>query len=369
MRLEDFNRTLFQPGQRVCCAVSGGADSTAMLLAFLEANREKESLGVVLSAVHVHHGLRGAEADADEAFVRGLCEAHAIPLAVVHVDTSARQEEQGEGLEEAARELRYAAFRDTIASGRADAVATAHTLDDQAETVMMKLLRGAWTDGLGGISPVLFWGESAMELPARGASPARVPVLRPMLQVRRAEVERYLRERKQAWREDSSNADTRLTRNRIRHELMPMLRSFNPGIEVTLSRTAEVARDESTYWQAEVGRLLPGMLLPGKPVRGGGRAVSTGVGERSVALELERLKAQPAALRRRLVRAAAVGLGCRPSAEETTKLLALAGLLAIPGLSARNGARLELSGGLRAERSLRELRLSRVPSGDIPKKM
>ncbi len=190
-----------------------------------------------------------------------------------------------------------------------------------------------------------------------------------MLKVGRGEIERFLRERKQDWREDSSNQDTSLTRNRVRHELMPILRSFNPGIGATLSRTAEIARDDHTYWQAEVDRLLPALALPGKPVRGGGRAVGTGGGERAIALELERLKRQPPALRGRLVRAAAMSLGCRPTAEETAKLLGLAGLLEVPGLSARNGARLELSGGLRAERSLRELRLSRVAPGSIPKKM
>ena len=150
-----IDRSLFRAGDRVCAAVSGGADSTALLLAMAEANAAKEPLGVVLSAAHVHHGLRGAEADADEAFVRELCERLAVPLTVFHVDTAARQAAEREGLEEAARELRYEALRGLLAEGRVDAIATAHTLDDQAETVMMKLLRGAWTEGLGGISPEL----------------------------------------------------------------------------------------------------------------------------------------------------------------------------------------------------------------------
>ena len=150
-----IDRPLFRAGDRVCVAISGGADSTALLLALAEANAAKEPLGVVLSAAHVHHGLRGAEADADEAFVHELCERLAVSLTVFHVDTAARQAAEREGLEEAARELRYEALRGLLAEGRADAIATAHTLDDQAETVMMKLLRGAWTEGLGGISPVV----------------------------------------------------------------------------------------------------------------------------------------------------------------------------------------------------------------------
>ncbi len=341
-----------------------------MLLALLEANTEKEALGTVVSALHVHHGLRGAEADEDEAFVRALCHARGVPLTVKRVDTPARQQQEGEGLEEAARALRYAAFREALAENLVEAVATAHTLEDQAETVLMKLLRGAWSEGLGGISPELDLSPKGTATSHRPSAAAlSYQVLRPLLQVRRAEVERFLVERHQAWRDDSSNQDTTLTRNRIRHTLMPALRSFNPALDATLARTAEIARDDEIFWKGEVARVLPGMLLPGKPVRGGGRAVSTGVGERSLAIELERLKAQPAALRRRLVRAAAQQLGTRLSAEETAKMLALAGLLSFQAITPRNGARLEFAGGLRVERSLRELRLSRLEAATIPKKM
>ncbi len=379
-RLNGLNRALFHPGQRVACALSGGADSTALLLALLEANAEKASLGVVLTAIHVHHGLRGAEADADESFVREICARHNVPLTVEHVNTAARQQAEGEGLEEAARELRYVAFRQVLQGGKADAVATAHTLDDQAETVVMKLLRGAWTEGLGGITPTLDLTEATAGRQHATATPSpnfrlgreaftSAQILRPLLNVRRGEVERFLRERHQPWREDSSNADTTLTRNRIRHQLMPLLRSFNPSVDEALARTADLAREDHAFWQAEVDRTLPGLLLPGKPVRGGGRAVSTASGDQSSALEIERLRAQPPALRRRLVRAAAAHLGCRLSAEETAKLLALAGLLEIPGLTARNGSCLDLGGGLHAERSLREIRLSRQQSVRIPKKV
>lgn len=184
-------------------------------------------------------------------------------------------------------------------------------------------------------------------------------IVRPMLGVRRGEVEAFLRERGQRWREDSSNADDSLTRNRVRHELMPMLRSFNPAADVMLANVAELARDEQDYWEAEVGRLLPMLMLPGKPVRGGGRGVGTGVGAAEVGLELERLRGLSAALRRRVVRAAARSLGCRLSFEETAKLLALAGFGGHEGVTGRVGSRLELRGGLRAVRSGRELRLSR----------
>ena len=360
MRLEGLNSRLFQAGERVCCAVSGGADSVALLLAMQEANAAKESLGVVLSAVHVHHGLRGAEADGDEVFVRAVCDRLTVPLTVERVNTNARRVAEGEGVEEAARELRYEVFRGLLREGQVQVVATAHTLDDQAETVMMKLLRGAWTEGLGGISPVLEMEPDAGRV-RRGMEQqweGQGRVVRPLLTVRRVEVETFLRARGQEWREDSTNGDVRFTRNRVRHELMPVLRRFNPAVDELLARMSTVARDEESFWKAEIARVLPGLLLPGKPVRGGGRAVGTGVGEQAVALEIDRLRALVPALRRRVVRAAAGTLGCRLGAEETAKLLGLAGLEAVPGITGRIGARLELPNGLRAERSARELRFS-----------
>jgi len=354
-----LDRGLVRAGERVCVAVSGGADSVALLVGMVEANmasaQNKEPLGVVLSAAHVNHGLRGAESDGDEAFVRELCERMGVPLTVFAVDMAVRRTETGEGLEEAARELRYAALRGLAV----DVVATAHTLDDQAETVMMKLLRGAWTEGLGGISGVVEKGPGA-----RAQGPEGSRVVRPVLGVRRGEVEGFLRARGQAWREDSSNKDLSLTRNRVRHELMPMLRGFNPGVDGLLANLATIARDEEAHWEAEVGRILPQVMLPGKPVRGGGRAVSTAVGEAGVAVELERLKAMDAATRRRVVRGMARGIGSRLSFEETAKVLALAGFGGYAGILGRIGSRLELRDGLRAERSARELRLWRQAVGD-----
>ena len=343
-----IDRSLMRAGERVCVAVSGGADSVALLVGMVEANAGREALGVVLSAAHVHHGLRGAEADGDEAFVRVLCERLGVPLTVFRVDTAGRQASEGEGLEEAARELRYATLRGLDV----DVIATAHTLDDQAETVVMKLLRGAWTEGLGGISAVLQQtGNSQQSTGGR--------VVRPLLGVRRTEIERFLRARGQEWREDKSNKDVSLTRNRVRHELMPVLRGFNPGVDALLANVAAIARDEEAHWEAEVARILPQIFLPGRPVRGGGRAVSTAVGERECAVEIERLKAMNPATRRRVVRGMARSIGSRLSFEETAKLLALAGFGGYAGILGRIGSRLELRDGLRAERSARELRLWR----------
>src|SRR5581483_9266746 len=350
-----IDQSLMSAGERVCVALSGGADSTALLLALIDANRAKESLGVVLSVVHVHHGLRGANADADEAFVRDLCARLEVPLMVERVDVAARQSHEREGLEEAARELRYGVFWRVLIECRADVLATAHTLDDQAETVMMKLIRGAWTEGIGGIAPVVEQPENRDQ---RSGAGTKVRIVRPMLRVRRAEVEAFLRECGQVWREDATNKDLSLTRNRVRHELMPMLRTFNPGIDATLARLSEIARDEEAFWDREMAKVLPQVVLPGRPVRGGGRAVSTVTGNSSCAIEVERLRAMPSAVCRRVVRAAARSLGCHLSSEETAKLLALAGLAEVhPPIAARTGARLELGHGLRAERTARELQL------------
>jgi tRNA(Ile)-lysidine synthase len=343
-----FDRTNMKPGERICVAVSGGADSVALLLSLHAANAERhDALGVGLSAVHVHHGIRAAEeSDADLAFVRNLCKSLDVPLHIHHASIPDRVLQTGETIEEAARAVRYEYFTSLIDAGEADAVLTAHTLDDQAETVLMKLLRGAWTEGLSAIHPVVG---------VPGPRPGKI--LRPFLNTRRAEIEAFLNQLNQTWREDSTNTDTAYTRNRIRHELMPQLRRYNPSLDQTLANLAELAREEEARWQAELSRVLPQMLLSGKPVRGGGRSVSTAPGQSAVAMELDRLRTLDPALRRRVLRAAARQLGARLSFDETSRLLALCGFLTLPTVAARTGATLHLSNQLRAERSHRELRL------------
>jgi tRNA(Ile)-lysidine synthase len=347
-----LNGTLLRPGDRVCVAVSGGADSTALLLAL---HGQSAALGIGVSTAHLHHGIRGEEADADLAFLRELCTRLDIPLQVEHADVPASAANDHETLEEAARNARLSFFDRLLAAGHATTVATAHTEDDQAETVLIKLLRGAWTEGLGGISPVL--------------ERERGRVIRPLLGTSRKQVIAFLQAAKQTWREDSSNHSPAHTRNRVRANLMPLLREFNPSIAATLAATAQLAREEELRWQPEIARLLTQLAMHGRPVRGGGRAVATSPGEGAIAFELERLRSLDLPTRRRLLRAAAERLGARLNSGETLRILLLASLAPPdtrpdPTVPAKPNSRIDLAGGLRAERSVRELRLLRIaPTG------
>jgi tRNA(Ile)-lysidine synthase len=329
---------------RVAVGVSGGADSVALMRALAARSNE---LGLVVHAAHLHHGLRGAEADGDLEFCRALAAELGLPFHEARVDTAAAaepDEEAGktrETTEEAARRLRYSWFRQLMAEIPLDAVATAHTLDDQAETVLAKFLRGAWTEGLSGIHP---------RVEGSGA-------LRPLLGTTRAEIEAYLRGLGQGWREDTTNRNVSFTRNRIRHELLPLLESWNPRLREHLAQMAELARDEEAWWQAELDRLAPQMILRGRPVRGGGRAAGRGAGD-EVALDMTRLAALAPALQRRLLRHAARQLGGALDFDATESLRAMA-------LKGRAGQKLELAGGLRAERTPREVRLALCPKPDL----
>ncbi len=343
---------------RIAVACSGGADSVALLRTLLDRRNE---LGIVLSVGHMNHGIRSAESDADAAFVEALAKNFELPFHLRQVDAPAAAETNGQGLEEAARSLRYTWFWELLADGEADALVTAHTLDDQAETVLQRLLRGAWTEGLGGIFPVL--EANPKEFKGRD----KPMILRPFLSTSRAEIERYLRAIGQSWREDSTNRDIAYTRNRLRHELLPALAEYNPGIQRQLAHLAALARDEEDFWQGELTRLLPSVLLPGKAVRAGGRATDTLHAGDSLSIEIERLRALHPALRRRVLRAAAGKLGASLEFDETERLLGLCGLSdSPPEKTTRSGTKLQMGNGLRAGRTPRELRLFRAEAPDAP---
>ncbi len=330
------NTSLLKPGLRLAVGLSGGADSVALLRAVAAQNHE---LGLVIHAAHLHHGLRGSEADGDLAFCRELAAGLGVPFHESRVDTAAearadrQRGKKAETIEEAARRLRYAWFRQLLAGGEVDAVATAHTLDDQAETVLARFLRGAWTEGLAGIHPVIEFPEGR--------------ILRPMLSATRAQVEEFLRALGQPWREDSSNRHLTFTRNRIRHELLPLLESWNPRLKEHLAQMATLALDEEAWWSEEMKRLAPQLLMEGRPVRGGGRSA----GADGLAIDVTRLRALAPAAQRRLLREAARRLGAAPDFPATEALRKLA-------MEGRAGQRLEAAAGIAAERTARELRLT-----------
>lgn len=360
-----LNQSLLAAGSRVCVAVSGGADSTALLLSLHE---QAGGLGIGIAAAHLHHGVRGKEADCDREFVRELCGRLDVPLFEAEEDIPALAIADGETMEEAARHARLRFFARLLGERRTDVVATAHTADDQAETVMLKLMRGAWTEGLGGIAPILFLDGDGRPV-AESAAGQEVPIarrlVRPLLSATREQVVAFLQSRKQVWQEDSTNESDAHTRNRVRLRLMPLLREFNPAIAVTLGVIAELAREEEARWAGEAARLYLQLAIPGRPVRGGGRSVNASGEEHTVAFELDRLRGLDLPSRRRLLRLTAERMGVRLSASETLRLLLLAGLSPVgtppdPTVPSKPNSRLQLRDGLRAERSVRELRLSRL---------
>jgi len=234
-------------GDRVAAAVSGGADSVALLCLLLELRAE---LGVVLSVAHVNHKLRGEESDEDERFVSELARQQGLELHVREAPVDGRSSSEigseigsgkSSGIEAAARELRYRFFRELAREGRVAMIATAHTLDDQAETVLQRIFRGTGIRGLSGIHPRIVFEEQGREFGE---------VLRPLLGFRRAELQEFLRERGQSWREDSSNRDIAFLRNRVRHRLLPIIgEEFGEAVIEHMGELAEIARAEEEHWE------------------------------------------------------------------------------------------------------------------------
>ena len=219
-------------GERVGVAVSGGADSVALLLMMVELRKQ---IGIVLSVVHFNHKLRGRDSDADEKSAAKLAEKYGLAFHAGRADIAAKARSNKANLEDTARRARYQFFARLVEDGRVDKVAVAHTADDQAETVLAHILRGTGLAGLGGIHPVV--GH----------------VVRPLLGLRRAELRAYLRSRKQTWREDATNRDTTRMRARIRKKLMPILeKQFQAAVVEHLATLAELAREDEAFLGALV---------------------------------------------------------------------------------------------------------------------
>lgn len=225
--------------QVLIAAVSGGADSVCLLLVLSEL---KKRMGFGLEAIHVEHGIRGEESKQDAAFVENLCEALAVPCHVVHVDVPAFCKEQGVGEEEAARILRYGAFSE-YALLRGGKVVLAHHMEDQAETVIFQLLRGSSLAGMCGISP-------------SREDEKGVVYLRPLLNIRRSEIEAYLEALGQDYCTDSTNLTTEYHRNYIRKEILPRMAEINPAAVPHISRTAAHLTEVRDFLQEETKKAI-----------------------------------------------------------------------------------------------------------------
>jgi len=232
-------RGLANRGDRLLLAVSGGADSVCMLRAMLLL---RDRLAVSLSVAHLDHGIR-PDSDADARFVRCLCSAVDVPCYVERVDAVRRATEAGLSLETAARNLRYDFLIRTAREHQVNVIATAHTRDDQAETMLFRLVRGSGPRGLSGI-------------PYRRERDG-VRIVRPLLDNRREQVVDFLNGIRQSWREDPSNEDPRHTRNRIRNQVIPYLEeNLNPSVREALVRTAAILSEEDRWLESLTGEAL-----------------------------------------------------------------------------------------------------------------
>ena len=230
------SRHLLRAGEKVLVACSGGADSVACLSVL-------HQLGYAIHVVHFNHRTRGAESEADCNLAADLAFRWGLPFHVISRPLLDEAEAAGEPFESYARRARYSAFLDIARDTGGAALATGHHQGDQAETVLMRLLRGSGMRGLAGIPP------------ARTEEDVRI--IRPLLDCSREDIERYLRYWELPWREDASNASNAYTRNRIRHEIMPLLRdSFNPIVDEVLARTAACLRDEDSLLREQAESLL-----------------------------------------------------------------------------------------------------------------
>jgi len=287
---------LLTDAQMVVVGVSGGPDSVT-LLDVLRRLADEYALG--LHVAHLHHGLRGADADADADFVMALAERWDLPATVLRVDLPEIAEKHGLALEEAARRVRYAFLAQTAQRTGAAVVAVGHNADDQAETVLMHLLRGAGLAGLRGMLPVTPLQDYRLlpldvldENLADAAADARL--IRPLLEVSRAEIEAYCDARHLGWRLDRTNWDTTFFRNQLRHEVLPYLAEINPQIRERFCNLAEVVRADYEVLDTVVSEAWDELRVS--------RHVD------AIAFDLAGWRAQPLAVQRSLIRRAAYAL-------------------------------------------------------------
>jgi len=302
--------SLLSPSDRVVVAVSGGPDSVCLLAVLQELSRE---LDLMLHVAHLDHAFRGGESAAEAQSVKELAAALGIPATIERIDVPRFCDERGLSAQSGARKARYAFLEQVARSCGANRIATGHTADDQAETLLMRLLRGAGLAGLSGIPP-----KSGT-------------VVRPLIGTTRQEVLAYLRERELGFATDPSNLKPLYTRNRIRQEVLPVLARFNPSVTGTLAAEAELLRDEDEALDAFVAPLLAGLLTQD---------------EGRVRIDRERFNGLLPGVRRRVLRAAAERLGVPGKGFSAVRTAEALGFMA----SAQTGRAMELSPGLELAR-------------------
>jgi tRNA(Ile)-lysidine synthase len=308
-------------GDRVAVAVSGGADSVALLRLLVEIHAD---LGILLSVAHVNHKLRGEESDEDECFVAALAGQLGLEL---HSTVAPLPPTRESGTEAAARQLRYDFFCQLARAQCASKIATAHTLDDQSETVLLRILRGTGLRGLSGIHPCLILKQQGRVFGK---------VVRPLLGFRRAELEQFLLGLGQTWREDSSNRDLSFLRNRVRHLVVPVLKeSFGATAVENLADLAEIARAEEEHWNQSHPEIH--VFRGPSPGKSGPASV-----------EIARLGSLPLAAQRRLVREWLETNAVTVSFRIIEEVLELA--------RGPAGKRVEFAGGYALRRTQRDLR-------------
>ena len=340
--LETIRRhQLARPGERVLVALSGGADSVALLLILREL--ERDGALAVAGAAHLNHLLRGADADADEAFCADLSARLGVPFMSDRIDVVSLARAGKRSIEDAARTARYGFLERAADTLGADRVAVAHTKDDQAETFLLRLLRGAGARGLAAIHP-------------RAGR-----VIRPLIDLERGALREYLAAHGEAFREDATNADVSIPRNRVRHELIPLLQTrFSPAVTDVLAREAALARDDEEFLQAEAIKLAGRIVLTGNTP-----------GPADVHLDIDGLVRAPRALASRVVLGALQRqAGSRPiHFDHVERVLALAGAgggaISLPGQDAvRTGGTILLRRRPHAVRRVGPKRRSREGGGN-----
>ena len=315
--------------------ISGGPDSMALALLLQEIN-ETEKRGWRLHLAHLNHGLRGAESDRDAEFVADFARRHGWEATIETRAVKEPADRSGLGVEEAARNERYAFFERVLAQTGAKVVATAHHADDNVETVLHRLIRGTGVRGLSGIPAVR---------PLRPGAPYRL--IRPLLNIRRAEILTYLKENEIASCHDHTNETTETTRNRIRNELIPQLeRDYNPALGEALLRLAEQSQWIKDFLQESVDERFVGLSTAG----------SNRDQPKQIVLDALALLRQPRILQTELARRAFVELGAGE------KKLTFDHLVSIVALAKKNvsGKRLELPGGVTVAYDRKKLTFARA---------